>query len=218
MAERKRSEAGPTRRRRSPEQAKQEILDAAERLIAANGPDGVGLQQVAREAGVSHALVTHYFGTYDGLVREALARRTGAAREKVLALLASPDAEPGRTPVLEVLFELLKDPALVRLMAWAALSGRGEVFDSMGSAGGLRQVVDAMMEVRQQSGAKQPPAELRREVEFLVLLAFSACFGFGIVGDSLLRALGHGPSAEAEAEFRERLRGLLSGFMPKRGR
>ncbi|MGZ3457081.1 MAG: TetR/AcrR family transcriptional regulator, partial [Archangium sp.] len=179
MAERKRSEAGPTRRRRSPEQAKQEILDAAERLIAASGPDGVGLQQVAREAGVSHALVTHYFGTYDGLVREALVRRMGAAREEVLALLASPDWEPGRTPVLDVLFELLKDPALVRLMAWAALSGRGEVFDLMGSAGGLRQVVDGMMELRQQSGAKQPPAELRREVEFLVLLAFSACFGFG---------------------------------------
>ena len=58
----RRAAAAP-RRRRPPELARQEIVDAAERVFAASQPDQVGLKEVAREAGVSHALITHYFGT-----------------------------------------------------------------------------------------------------------------------------------------------------------
>src|SRR5262249_27617645 len=69
------------RRRRTPERARQEILDAAERVFARSQPDQVGLKEVAREAGVSHALITHYFGTYAGLLEAALERRIRATRE-----------------------------------------------------------------------------------------------------------------------------------------
>src|SRR4051812_23836783 len=69
------------RRRRSPELARQELLDAAERVFAGAQPDQVGLKEVAHEAGVSHALITHYFGTYAGLLEAALARRQTAMRE-----------------------------------------------------------------------------------------------------------------------------------------
>ena len=61
--------------RRSPDEARTLILDAADRVFAKKLPDAVGLKDVAREAGVSHALVTHYFGTYDGLVEATLERR-----------------------------------------------------------------------------------------------------------------------------------------------
>ena len=66
------------RRRRAPEVARQELLAAAERVFGRAQPDEVGLKEVAREAGVSHALVTHYFGTYAGLIEAALER--GSAR------------------------------------------------------------------------------------------------------------------------------------------
>ena len=56
------------RRRRSPELAKQEIMDAAERVFVEFQPDQVGLKDVAREAGVSHALITHYFGTFANMI------------------------------------------------------------------------------------------------------------------------------------------------------
>ena len=46
------------RRRRSPEVARQELLEAAERLFTKDLPGEVGLKDVGREAGVSHALVT----------------------------------------------------------------------------------------------------------------------------------------------------------------
>src|SRR5215813_12722092 len=81
------------RRRRPPELARQEILDAAERVFAGFQPDQVGLKEVAREAGVSHALITHYFGTYAGLIDAALERRTRATRESILARLREPEAQ-----------------------------------------------------------------------------------------------------------------------------
>src|SRR5437868_5365518 len=77
----RRTEDKPERRRRSPEVARAEILDAAERLFARHQPEDVGLKAIGREAGVSHALITHYFGTYVGLCEAVLQRRLVGVRE-----------------------------------------------------------------------------------------------------------------------------------------
>src|SRR5215475_63485 len=112
------------RRRRSPERARQEILDAAERVFARSQPDQVGLKEVAREAGVSHALITHYFGTYAGLLEAALERRIRATREAALARLREPDALSRPGDLLELLFRMLQDPVHLRLMRWMLASER----------------------------------------------------------------------------------------------
>ncbi|MFO0630409.1 MAG: helix-turn-helix domain-containing protein [Polyangiales bacterium] len=72
-----RSERAP-RRRRSPEAARQEILDAATRRFAARGFDAVSLHDIARAVGVSHALVLHYFESFDGVVRAVIGARNAA--------------------------------------------------------------------------------------------------------------------------------------------
>ena len=46
------------RRRRTPEAARGEILDAAERVLSTRAPDAVGLAEVAGAAGVSLALLS----------------------------------------------------------------------------------------------------------------------------------------------------------------
>ena len=46
----------PKRVRRTAEEAKSQILDAAEKLFANTGYDGVSLRQITREAGVELAL------------------------------------------------------------------------------------------------------------------------------------------------------------------
>ncbi|HSO35692.1 MAG TPA: helix-turn-helix domain-containing protein, partial [Labilithrix sp.] len=74
----------PRRVRRSPEEAQTVILDAAERVFALHLPDAVGLKEVAREAGISHALITHYFGTYGGLVEATLERRFTRVRDTLV--------------------------------------------------------------------------------------------------------------------------------------
>src|ERR1044071_9671346 len=112
------------RRRRSPEEARQEILDAAERVFARHQPDQVGLKEVAREAGVSHALITHYFGTYAGLLEAALERRNRATREEALIRLREPDALARPGELLELLFRMVRDPVHLRLMRWMLASER----------------------------------------------------------------------------------------------
>src|SRR4051812_25806904 len=98
------------RRRRAPELARTELLDAAERVFRHAQPDQVGLKEIASEAGVSHALVTHYFGTYAGLVEATLERRVRALREVLLARVREVGglAQPDR--LLAILFEALADP------------------------------------------------------------------------------------------------------------
>jgi AcrR family transcriptional regulator len=148
-----------TRKRRSPEVARREILDAAERLMADAGPDAVGLKAVASAAGVSHALVSHYFGTYDALVDAVLARKADALTEAVVARIGeapwpgATQAKPsdskrargakgrahegtksterveGAMQILDVLFAVLTEPAYARLSTWAMLSGRGSLLE-----------------------------------------------------------------------------------------
>jgi AcrR family transcriptional regulator len=82
--------AGPSPRTQSDrrETAEARILDAALRIIAERGTDGMTLAEVGEAAGYSRGLPAHYFGSKDGLV-DALAdflvmgyrRRFAEARE-----------------------------------------------------------------------------------------------------------------------------------------
>jgi AcrR family transcriptional regulator len=61
--------------RRTPEEARRLILDAAEASMAIEGPAGLRLLTVAMQAGVSHPTILHHFGNREGLIT-ALNRRT----------------------------------------------------------------------------------------------------------------------------------------------
>ena len=55
--------------RRTPEEARFLILDAAEKTMGSEGPAALRLQDIAREAGVSHPTILHHFGSREGLIR-----------------------------------------------------------------------------------------------------------------------------------------------------
>src|SRR5262249_38402902 len=133
------------RARRAPEEARRLILDAAERVFAARGPDAAGLKDVAREAGVSHALVSHYFGTFGGLAAATLDRRAAAARETIFADLARTAGEPDPAALLERLWSWVSDPLTLKLAAWTWLSGRSDDHAFFPArVQGLRLVADAL--------------------------------------------------------------------------
>lgn len=75
--------AGAQRRPGShdPEGNRRAVLDAARRLFGAHGYQGVGVRAIAAEAGVTPGLVMSYFGTKDGLFREAVAGGTGVTHD-----------------------------------------------------------------------------------------------------------------------------------------
>jgi AcrR family transcriptional regulator len=57
--------------------ARDRLLDAAERLLSAEGGGALTTRRIAAEAGVNHGLVHYHFGTVDGLVAELAERFAG---------------------------------------------------------------------------------------------------------------------------------------------
>jgi AcrR family transcriptional regulator len=74
-------------RQREPERVV-EILDAACRVIARDGWTGLRMDAVAREAGVSKALVHYYFRTRTGLLRASFGHSEDIANARVELELA----------------------------------------------------------------------------------------------------------------------------------
>ena len=79
------------RLRRTPEEARQLILDTAQVLIARNGPEGLRLQDIAAAAGISHPLILHHFGSRAGLVRALARRATAELRDRLITAINAPD-------------------------------------------------------------------------------------------------------------------------------
>ena len=73
------------------------LLDAAVRVVARGGLRRLTYRAVAQEAGVTHGLVVHHFGSRDALIEEALAHAvrqslSSSARRQNLKLLGFEDA------------------------------------------------------------------------------------------------------------------------------
>jgi len=83
-----------------------DLLDAAERLIAARGVHGVSLRQIGAAAGArNNSAAQYHFGDRAGLLRAIFERRMGPLDERRLAILAD---QPN--PDLPVLVRALVDP------------------------------------------------------------------------------------------------------------
>ncbi|WP_433182237.1 TetR/AcrR family transcriptional regulator [Actinoallomurus sp. CA-150999] len=200
--------AGERRRRRTPAEAREEILTAAAALIAERGPDGVGLRQVAEAVGVTHGLVTHYFGTYSALVREVLRRENALLRERVRDRIRAEAGLPTAKGMMSVLFDTLADERYVRLWAWA------ELHADLGMANlGLRELVDAMDQgIRAVLPWEEVPG--RDRIEAVVLLGLSSAYGYALGHRSWLSGLGHDPAdPDRDAAFRSGLTTVLAGYM-----
>ena len=194
----------PPRPRRSPEEAKTTILEAARRLLSERGPDAVGLKDVARAAGVSHALVSHYFGTYGELVEAVMEAHVLSFRTKMLADIAS---SPAASPAAWVdrFFEQLSDPLHARLSMWAVLSGRFEREDFFSRRHqGLRLVADALeLRMGELLPGAAPPS--REDLERLLALVIASATGYSAMRSLIWPMFGRAATPERDRAFRELL-------------
>lgn len=106
------------RRRRSREETKSDLLDAALRLLRRDGVlAGVNLREVAKEAGVNHGQIYLYFGTRQRLLRAAIARLVETG-------FLDPDThweQPFAARRRAMLRAALRKPDIVKLQALLAL-------------------------------------------------------------------------------------------------
>lgn len=201
---RTRSDRKPAKKprvRRAPEDARQHILDAADRVFARRLPDSVGLREIAAEATISHGLITHYFDTYENLVGAVIARRFASARELADAHVANIGGDDA--PLLAILTDLLDDKTLVRLLAWASLNGHHEVFLDKPRFANL---IDAMEDALR--GRKVPVS--RESLEIGLMLVISVTLGWSILGRALEKSAGR--KAMTTEQFRTELRYLIRGY------
>lgn len=198
------------RRRRAPEVARQELLDAAERVFGDAQPDQVGLKAIAREAGVSHALITHYFGTYAGLIEATLERRLAALRETLLEQLRDARVLGRPAELIALLFRALEDPVHLRLVRWLLASER----PAAAHAFGLQQ--HGLQIVAHQVAAAIVPAPSRAlidKVELALLTAVSAAYGYALGKHALVGALGRQASGALDAEVQRTLAAMLQAHL-----
>lgn len=90
---------------------KERLLDAAERLFAAQGVAGTSLRSITAEAGVNVAAVHYHFGSREALLRAVLARRVDPVNRERLRRLEALEAG-GASPALEALLEAFLAPAV----------------------------------------------------------------------------------------------------------
>ncbi|MDF2695504.1 MAG: Transcriptional regulator, TetR family protein [Labilithrix sp.] len=196
--------------RRSPEEARTLLLDAAERVFAEHLPDVVGLKDVAREAGVSHALVTHYFGTYDALVEATLERRFQRIRDELVPEIMSLATHEADTSEMlsahrRAVAKASSDPATVRLATWALLSGRAAADDFFPHRmQGLKLLTDAL--------AARSTAP-REDLELLLVASFTLTIGWMFGRRAFAGALGRKPSRELDDAFDRRIDTMLETYL-----
>lgn len=179
------------------------ILAAASRVLAERGPDAVGLKDVAQAAGVSHALVSHYFGTYEGLVEAVMSRHQASIRAELFAKMAA-HPEQGPREWIAHFFEAIAHPLYGRLAAWAVLSGRvdDEGFFTRRDQG-LKLVVDVIE-------ARLGGTIERARIERVVLVVLSAAVGYTLGRSAMWGAMGHAASAARDEAYRAELAAMLA--------
>ncbi|MBX3705724.1 MAG: TetR/AcrR family transcriptional regulator, partial [Pseudomonadales bacterium] len=182
------------RRRRTPEQARAEILSAAERRLREHGVDGLNLVDVAAAAGMSHATVLHHFGSTAGMRQALVAHMTDRLLVDILAALQARGDGDGPA-VVRHLFETLSAGGHVKLLAWLSVAG-SELNEG---AGPSSQVAQRFAElIRLLAARLGDEAEPERAARRVVLLIAATAIGFG-VGGATLQALIGLDASEADA-------------------
>lgn len=79
-----------------PPDMRHRILDAAERLIQAEGVPGLTIARAAAEAGVSKGGLLHHFGSKEALLSALMERLAGFVQHSFAATVAAQPDGPGR--------------------------------------------------------------------------------------------------------------------------
>jgi len=120
---------GPVRRARRPRlrDTRDRLLDAAERLFAERGIQGVSLREVVRAAGARNATAVHFhFRSKDGLLRAVVARRMDAlSAERIDGLRRVAAAAGDAPPDLRAVVDAALRPTVRRLADPHGPAGRG---------------------------------------------------------------------------------------------
>ena len=200
------------RKRRSPEQARSEILLAAEARLRDHGLDGLNVVDVAADCGMSHATVIHHFGNTAGMRRALVTHMTDRLlRDVIAALQREPALEPPE--MLNDLFATLSRGGHAKLLAWLSIGG-----DSLSEELEPPTQVQALFAELVPVLAQHLPKGWDRQgaAKRIIFLVTTAAIGYGVAGPLLPRMMDM-DDTEAAA-FPEWLGHQISELMTRKNR
>ena len=195
----------PKRRRRTAEEARSEILRAAEAQFIESGPASIRLQDIAAVVGISHPAVLHHFGSKEELVRAVVERALKGLQLELMQTLGRASRSPtvGDMGILVSVSTLLREQRYGRLIGWLLLSG----YDPLG-AESMREnwprIVNAMHALRP---SRDAPLE---DTRFTIALLGFAVFAESIAGSAVFSVAGY---AEGDPEPANRFREWLAKLL-----
>lgn len=187
-----------TRQRRTPQAAKFAILVAAERRLHDEGPEGVRIQRIAADLGITDAAVHYHFGTREALM-DALLRRIG--RRLVDDIDATVEGwAPGQIDVAALgrLFQrAYADERAARLALWLSLAGwRPKGSGMLGSL--VKRVHRARVETARKAGRAAPRLAA---TQYAIALLSAAHMHAAMAGDALLASVAEDPGRLDQRDF-----------------
>jgi AcrR family transcriptional regulator len=191
-----------SRKRLNPEESRSVALQAARRILLADGPQAVTLKAVAAEIGRTHANLLHHFGSAAGLQSE-LAR---SIAEQVTARIA-PTVELARKgeadarDIVDMTFDAFGREGAGALAAWMILSGDREA---------LNPILDSLRALVAQLSVGHEAHHVAETTLFLVLGAL----GDSLLGPAIAETLGL-PRDTARRLSSDRLRARLDMHHPQ---
>ncbi len=197
--------------RRTAEEARRIILDAAERRLAELGPEGIRLQDIAADIGISHPTILHHFASREGLVVALTQRTLEQLRADLFGAFTGPHArDADMHPILDRVFDVLSRQGHARLIGWMILSGAIRQAPEQGL---LRDLTDLIHGLRiEESKAQGLPAPDRDDTLFIVILGAVTAFGDGLFGPLVRRAAG----VTDETQIAERFRAWFAELLRSR--
>ncbi len=178
-----------TRQRRTPDEARELILVAAQVRLSAYGVRGLTIKDVAADSDINHGTLLHHFGSAEGMRNALLARMTNSLTEDMSRILKE---NPGPESSIEALFDLMSSTGHIKLLAWRAMEeGRNNQFDmpdaSIESVANIIERITSGLSDHDQLRARN-----------MVFLAVSAAVGWGICGTGFQQMFGLSPAQQEE--------------------
>jgi AcrR family transcriptional regulator len=207
----RREDGAKPARRRNREQTINDILDAAEALLDRKGPDGFGLAELGRDAGVSFGLIHHYFGGKEALMRAVLRRTLRQLGREIRRIQEAGELWDPDAPAVVVVFDTyLNKPGFARLMAWGLLTGLLSAEEVSLELQRDREALDTMVDHLREG----MPGAGRTEAAALTTLLTSAVLGFNLLRPLLVETRGW--NARSDEILREQLvRAITSIARPR---
>lgn len=219
MAGRDSASGGPAssrpRTRLDPEVRREQILDAAESVLAGRDPGDVTFEEIAEAAGVSRALVYNYFGDKGGVVAALYFRSFERLDGELLRTLdrAGTGAERIRAVVECYLGFAADHSAIWRLIGSAEAVGHPEVqrarrvrFDRMAAAWGgtaeariVARAVVGLLEAATLDWLESPEVDLDRAAAVLHRMVYGALQAIDDHEGVAFPHVGHGGVVPREA-------------------